>query len=462
MILIREARVLTMIGPGSPPPGVARRGRAMSDLGVLPRADVMIEGDRILSVTPGPGSAPGAASRASGRVINAAGRVLMPGFIDAHTHALWAGDRLDEWELKRRGASYLDILKAGGGIMATVRAVRAASEDELARGLRARLAVMLREGTTTVEVKTGYGLSAEAELKMLRVILGAARHAVTGGSAMPSAPDEARAPGETRVESGPRTMLSPAVGRPGCGAGAALPAVVPTALLGHAIDPGRDRAEFIDEMCGPALDAAHREAPHAAVDAYCEDGAWTMDECVRLFERAASLGHPVRVHTDQFHALGMTDWAVDHGARSADHLEASTPGTLARLGRSATIGVALPCAGFHTDGRYANARAIIDAGGAVVLATNLNPGSAPCASMPMAIALAVRHCGLSPAEAIVACSANAAALLGFADRGVVAPGMRADMILLRHDDERLLACEFGGNPVDLVIRGGEIIGHQPG
>lgn len=210
-------------------------------------------------------------------------------------------------------------------------------------------------------------------------------------------------------------------------------------------------------MQGEALDAAHALAPRVAIDAYCESGAWSLDECITLFERAIALGHPFRVHTDQFNSLGMTDWAIDHGARSVDHLEASTPEAIAKLACSNTIGVVLPCAGFHTDARYANARAIIDQGGAVALATNLNPGSAPCASMPMAIALAVRYCGMTPAEAITACTVNAAAVLSLADRGTIAPGQRADLILLRHTDERQLAYEFGGNPVDAVIHVGRIV-----
>lgn len=346
-------------------------------------------------------------------MIDAGGRVLMPAFVDAHTHALFAGDRLDEWELKRRGASYLDILKAGGGIMATVRSVRAASQDELVQLLRTRLGSMLREGTTTVEVKSGYGLSTEHELKMLRAI----RAAASGFQGT----------------------------------------VVPTALLGHALDPDVPAGRFIENMIYETLPAVHAEFPGIAVDAFCEEGAWPLEACIRLFERAIALGHPIRVHTDQFNSLGMTEWAIAHGTLSVDHLEATLPKSLRLVAESRTSAVILPCAGFHTDGRYADGRALVDAGGGerLVLATNLNPGSAPCASMPMAVALAVRMNRLSPQEVIAACTRNAAALLGFSDRGVIAPGKRADLILLRHTDERMLAYEFGGSPVDVVICGGE-------
>lgn len=176
----------------------------------------------------------------------------------------------------------------------------------------------------------------------------------------------------------------------------------------------------------------------------------------RLFEEAIRLGHPFRVHTDQFNELGMTRWAIEHGALSVDHLEATSPEELERVAKSATMGVILPASGFHTDQRYADGRAFIDAG-ALALATNFNPGSAPTLSMPMAIALATRFCGLTIPEAIVASTVNGAALLGLHDRGMIAEGKRADLILLRHRDERQLAYQFGGNPVEVVICEGDII-----
>ncbi len=404
-IIIRHARALTLAqGP------IPRRGPDLARLSIEDDADVVIEGDRIADITPG-----GKARSRDAREIHAHARVLMPGFVDAHTHACWAGDRLDEWALKRQGATYLEILKSGGGIMSTVRAVRAASQADLEASLRARLRTMLREGATTVEVKSGYGLSTEAELKMLRAI---------------------RAAGQAD-------------------SGQPWPTVIPTALLGHALDPSQPN--FVDRTINETLPAVHAEFPDITVDAYCEDGAWPLRDAERLFDRAAGLGHPVRVHADQFNRLGMVEWATAHNARSVDHLEATTPDGLASLARSKTFGVALPISGFHTDGRYAAMRILVDAGGALVIATNCNPGSAPSSSMPLAIALAVRMGGLSPAEAIAASTVNAAALLNLPDRGVLAPARRADLILLRHTDERLLAFELGGNPVDLVLCAGRVV-----
>lgn len=411
-LTITNARVLTM----SSAPDDA--------LGVIPSATVTIENGLIISVVPSTKSAQPSrrgdpsSPQALKPILDARGRIVMPAFIDAHTHALWAGDRLDEWEMKRRGVPYLDILKAGGGIMSTVRAVRAASEDELRDNLQRRLGIMQREGTATVEVKSGYGLTTRDELRMLRVIRG-------------------------------------------CGAAQGM-TVAPTALLGHALDPDIPAERFVRAVIEETLPAVHEEFPGIAIDAFCEEGAWPLEACVRLFEKAIALGHPFRVHTDQFNALGMTEWAIAHGALSVDHLEAMPPGALRALAGSKTFAVMLPCTGFHTDGRYASARPLIEggAGERIVIATNCNPGSAPCSSMPMAVALAVRQNGLTAQEALVACTRNAAGLLGFIDRGVVSPGARADLVLLRHTDERELAHEFGGDAVDEVIVNGAVLGRR--
>jgi len=372
------------------------------DGGAPLRGSLRIEGERIVEL--GPALSP----QPDETVLDADGRVLMPGFVDAHTHALFAGDRLDEFEQRQQGRSYLEILAAGGGILSTVRAVRQASEEELAHALGERLQVLLEHGTTSVEVKSGYGLSTRDELKMLRAIVRAGR----------------RFPGT----------------------------VVPTALLGHALDPAEP--DFVERVLRETLPAVHAEFPHVAVDAFCEQNAFGVHDCRRLFERALALGHPIRLHTDQFTAQGGLELALELGACSVDHLEATSPAGLQALGRSQTYGVLLPVSGFHTDGRYADARALLAAGGKLVLASNYNPGSSPCFSMAFVIALALRKLNLSVLEAIRACTERAAALLGLGDRGVLRAGARADLILLRHRDERLLGYELGGNPVQRVIVAG--------
>ncbi len=398
-LLIRNARLLTL-GPASRP----RRGKELADLGLIPVGEILIADGKIAAV--------GAKvdAPADAEIIDALGRVVMPGFVDCHTHACWAGDRLDEWEMKLRGVPYLEILKKGGGIHATVKAVREATQKQLAASLRDRLGAMLREGTTTVEVKSGYGLTTEAEMKMLRAIRRAA----------------AEWPGT----------------------------VVATALIGHAFEGDLD--EYARMVVKDMLPEVAREFPDIAVDAYCEEGAWSVDACVKLFEKARK-HHPIRVHVDQFNSLGMIPEAIRLHARSVDHLEASTKKDLLALAASPTMGVILPCTGLHTDQRFMRSRLFIEQGGALALATNCNPGTSPSHSIPLAIALAVRFCGLTPAEAIAAATVNAAAVLGFTDRGNLAAGQRADLLLLRHKDERALAYELGGNPVDTVICAGQII-----
>ncbi len=397
-LLIRNARILTL-GQGSRP----RRGKEFADLGIIPAGEVLVADGKIAAV------GPKVDAPADAEVIDALGRVLMPGFVDCHTHACWAGDRLDEWEMKLRGVPYLEILKKGGGIHSTVKAVREATQKQLAASLRDRLGLMLREGTTTVEVKSGYGLSTEAEMKMLRAIRRAA----------------AEWPGT----------------------------VVATALLGHAFEGDLD--EYARMVVKDMLPEVSKEFPDIAVDAYCEQGAWSVDACVKFFEKARK-HHPIRVHADQFNSLGMIPEAVRMHARSVDHLEASTKKDLIALAQSPTLGVILPCTGLHTDQRFMRSRLFIEQGGALALATNCNPGTSPTHSIPLAIALAVRFCGLTPAEAIVAATVNAAAVLNLSDRGTIAPGQRADLVLLHHKDERALAYELGGNPVATVICGGQI------
>jgi imidazolonepropionase len=380
----------------------------MHNLLVLPQADVLVEGGVIREIAQS-----GTLSAPRAHVVEAQGRVLMPAFVDCHTHALWAGSRVDEWERKLAGASYLDILRSGGGIMSTVRAVRACDERTLTQCLHARSREWFaRGGTLTMEVKSGYGLSTQAELMMLRAI--------------------AAVPAELGT-----------------------PSIVGTALLGHALDPSTP--DFVRATLEDTLPAVHREFAGITIDAYCESGAWSLEDTCELFARASALGHPLRVHADQFHSLGMVSRAIAMGARSVDHLEASSDADLDALARSQTVAVGLPICGMHMDGRYARLRRVVDGGGAVAIATNCNPGSAPSASMPLAIALAVRHCGLSVAEAITASTVNGAAVLGLADRGTIEVGQRADMIVLEHSDERELAYALGGVHVRHVIQQGRLL-----
>ncbi len=407
-LTITNARILTLAG-ATPP----RRGDTLCDLGVIERGFVRIEDGRIAEV----GEGEETSNDSQEIVIDAQGCVLMPAFVDCHTHACWAGQRLDEFALKLAGRSYLDILEAGGGIMSTVRAVRAASQQELTENLRRRLERMAALGTATVEVKSGYGLTTNDELKMLRAV----REAASGGAMT----------------------------------------IVPTFLGAHAIDP--DNPKFIEQTINETLPAVVEEFPGIVCDAYCEEGAWSLDDTKRLFEKAQSLGLPLRVHADQFNSLGMTRLAVDMNVVSVDHLEATTPDDLKYLAQSETMGVALPACGFHLDDRYAPARAFIDAGGALAIATNYNPGSAPTPSMPFVIALACRKMGLTPAEAIACSTINAACVLNLASEvGSIEVNKRADLQLLDGTDERELGYEFASPGPRLTIINGQVSHRRAG
>ncbi|MDZ4830670.1 MAG: imidazolonepropionase [Phycisphaerae bacterium] len=399
---VANARILTLAPAGAA--AGPRRGRWLSELGVIGRGWVTVEGERIARI--GVGDAP----PHLGNMIDARGRALLPGFVDCHTHACWAGDRFDEADLRRAGIPYLEILKRGGGIMSTVRATRAATREILAAATLARFRAAARLGTTCIEAKSGYGLSTDAELRLLDAIADAAR--------------------------GTRQT------------------VVSTFLGAHAKDP--DNPKFVEETINVTLPNAARVRPGITCDAYCEEGAWSLDECRRYFVAAVALGCPIRVHADQFHSLGMVGLAIELGTRSVDHLEATTEGDVQRLAASRAIGVALPGCGFHLDGRYAPLRKLIDLGGAAAIATNLNPGSSPTPSMPFIIALAARHLGLSPAEAIACATVNAAHVLALEDElGTIEVGKRADFQLLASGDERTLAYEYAGPEPDEVWIGGQ-------
>ncbi|TDJ55482.1 MAG: imidazolonepropionase, partial [Planctomycetota bacterium] len=231
--------------------------------------------------------------------------------------------------------------------------------------------------------------------------------------------------------------------------------VIPTFLGAHALDP--DNPRCVDETINETLPAVVEEFGAIACDAYCEQGAWSVADTGRLFERAAALGCPLRVHTDQFNSLGMTRLAIEMGAVSVDHLEATTPVDLELLAASPTIGVALPASGFQLDDRYMSGRALVDAGGVLALATNYNPGSAPTPSMAFVIALACRKLGLTPAEAIAAATVNAACVLGLQGKvGSIEPGKRADMQLMDFTDERESGYEFATPGPPLVMCGGQV------
>jgi imidazolonepropionase len=415
-LVIHDARqLLTLSSPDGP-----RRGRAMQELGIIEDGAVAIRGDRIASL--GHTSEVLAEAGDGASLIDASDKVVMPGFVDPHTHLVFAGDRASEFEMRLQGASYMEIMAAGGGIMNTVRATREASLDRLVHQSRERLDRMLAHGTTTAEAKTGYGLDTEDELKMLEAI-------------------------RLLDESHPVDL-------------------VPTFLGAHAVPAEyQGRAEdYVELVVDEMLPTVEREGYLAGemlpfCDVFCEEGAFSVEQSRRILEKARDLGMGLKIHTDEFKSLGGTALAVELGATSADHLACTTDREIELLAHSGTIGVLLPGTPFGlAEDHYSPARKMIDAGVAVALATDLNPGTCYCESMPFIMALACRQMGMTPAEAIAASTINAAFAIGLGHEvGSLELGKKADLLILDVPDYRHLAYRFGSNPVETVIKAGRII-----
>lgn len=338
--------------------------------------------------------------------IDGRGLSAIPGLVDCHTHACFAGDRVEEFALRASGASYEELHARGGGILATVRATRAAGEEALAAALRRHVGWMLQSGTTTFEAKSGYGLDRETELAQLRAIADA------GG--------------------------------------------VPTWLGAHAVPPEHADAEaYVDFLLSEVLPEAASLAE--AADVFLEQSAFDVDQARRYLEACRSAGLVLRLHGDQFTEAGAVPLAVELGARSVDHLEATGQGGIAQLAASAVTAVLLPASALFLGRPMPPARALVDAGAAVALATDFNPGSAFCESLPLVLSLACTQLRLAPEEALSACTVNAAHVLGRADRkGRLAPGFDADVVLLAAEDWRHVAYHLAGPVVHAVVRGGEL------
>lgn len=426
LLITHAAQLLTLASPTGP-----KRGEQMSDLGLIPDGAVAVQGETIAAV------GPTAAVRAvyeSETVIEADGKVVLPGFVDPHTHVLFAGDRAGEFELRLQGATYMEIMEAGGGIQSTVNATRTAPWEALLQETHVRLEAMLLHGTTTAEVKTGYALEQEGELRMLRAILALDRDHHQALDLVPTFMAAHAVPRE--YHDNPEAYVRQVVDE-------MLPAAA---------------ALWAEEPAGPStLPRAGRPAP-LFCDVFCEQGAFDLAQSRRILERARSLGMGLKIHVDEFASLGGTALAAELGAISADHLVCTPEEELLALARSNTIAVSLPGTPFGLgDPHYSPARKLIDAGGALALATDLNPGTCYCPSMPFIIALACRAMRLTPAEAITAATINAAHAIGWGKQvGSLEAGKQADVVVLDLPDYRHLAYRFGANPVEVVVKRGQI------
>lgn len=413
MLIHNASQLLTLSGG-------PQRGRQLGQLGMIPQGAALVQDGLIAAV--GTSQQLLAAFPHEER-LDAGGRVVMPGFVDPHTHLIWAGDRAAEFEMRLQGKSYLEILAGGGGILSTVRLTRIASLNKLLQETRPRLWRMFQHGTTTAEAKTGYGLRIATELRLLQALL-------------------------ALNDEGPLDLAI-------------------TFLGAHAIAPEyKDKPdEYIHLICSTMLPLLKEwwgqrpnQAPLPFVDVFCETGAFTLEQSRRILETARELGFPLKIHADEFDNLGGATLAAELGAVSADHLVVSSPEDIAALAASGTVAVALPCTPFGlAESQYTPAQAILEAGGLLAIATDLNPGTAWCESMQFAIALACRYLRLTPAQAIAAATINAAAAIGRAQQvGSLEPGKQADILLLDVPDYRHLGYRFGVNLVHTIIKKGQV------
>jgi imidazolonepropionase len=399
-LLVRDLAQLATPSLAARPP---LRGAALRDVEVVGDAFVLCDDGRISAV-----GRMRELDAIEGEVeqLDGTGLCAVPGFVDCHAHPCFLGDRVEEFALRVAGASYEELHAAGGGILSTVRATRAGGEGELQAAVRRHRDWMLRAGTTTFEGKSGYGLDRETELASLRAVADA------DGS--------------------------------------------PTWLGAHAVPPEFDDGDaYLDFALAEVLPEAAGVAD--AADVFVEEGAFTVGQARRYLEACREASLALRLHGDQFTERGAVELAIEVGARSVDHLEATGERGVRTLAASDVAAVLLPASALFLDRPMPPARALVDAGAVVALATDFNPGSAFCESLPLVCALACTQLHLSPAEALASCTLNAAHVLGRADRsGRLAPGYDADLVLLAAPDWRHLAYHLGGDLVAAVVRRGVV------
>ncbi|MEW6405050.1 MAG: imidazolonepropionase, partial [Chloroflexota bacterium] len=387
MLIHSASQLLTLAGG-------PQRGQDLGTLGLIENGAVLMRDEKIIAVG---SSAELKAAYPNEPSLDATGCVVMPGFVDPHTHVIWGGDRANEFALKMAGAKYLDILAAGGGIISTVRATRTASIESLIAQTRPRLLRMFAHGTTTAEAKTGYGLQTATELRLLKALL--------------ALDDE--------------SPLDLAI----------------TFLGAHAIAPEfkDDPQGYTDLVCGTMLPMLkgwwETHAPNLSlpfVDVFCENKAFNLEQSRQILTQAQSLGFPLKIHADEFDNIGGASLAVELGAVSADHLVKTSEADIAALGKSDTVAVALPCTPFGlAEKDYTPAGKLLEANAILALATDCNPGTSWNESMQFAIALSCRYMGLTPAQAIAASTINSAHAIRRSDTiGSLETGKQADLLIL--------------------------------
>ena len=410
-LLLRNIKQLVTVNSGGNP---FKAGKAMGNVGIIENASVFVEDGIIQWVGPADGFR--IPLNRDADILDASSFVALPGFVDAHTHALFAGSRENEFAMRSEGKTYQEIAAQGGGILSTVGATRAASKKELKKWTSKRLDAMMEHGTTTVEIKSGYGLDPDAEIKML----------------------------EALKELGDEHFMT----------------VVPTFLGAHAVPPEHkeNRAAYVELICEHMLPYVAKKNLARFCDAFCESGYFTVDESRKILERARLLGLLLKLHSDEFTAIGGTELAAELGATSVDHLEHITDDGINALRNRETIAVVLPGVSFFLRNPYAPARGLIDADIPVAIASDFNPGSCMSFSMPLMMTIACTQMSLTPEEAICATTLNGAAAVGLSSFiGSIEVGKQADIILYEIPNYRYLAYHFGANFVSKVIKKGTIL-----
>jgi imidazolonepropionase len=409
LVLRNAAQLVGVTGPSQ----TRAAGRAMKDLGAIADGSVVIKGERIAWLGPTAELPP---LPAGAEVLDVSGRAVMPGLVDSHTHLIFAGSRADEWEQRLQGHTYQEISARGGGIQSTVEQVRRASREELKALARPRLRRLLELGVTTVEVKSGYGLTPADERKCLEAVA------------------------DLNAE-GPLEL-------------------VPTFLGAHAVpkEYRQDRVGYLRLLCDEMLPEVARCGLAEFCDVFCENGVFSVEESRGLLRQAQSLGLKLKLHADELTPLGGAELAAELGATSADHLLCVSDAGIEALARSGTVATLLPGTAFFLGVDYAPARRLIERGAAVALASDCNPGTCPTENLPLVGAMACARMGLLPAEALQALTLNGAAALGRGDRlGSLAVGKQADLVVLVVPDYRDLFYHFGVNHVWRVVKRGRVV-----
>ena len=392
------------------------RGRTMQNLPVLEGGWVACAGGKVVAVGPEEKVREQVEITAKTEVIDAAGKVVTPGLIDPHTHLIFGGSREDEFYLRAQGADYMEIMEAGGGILSSVRATRAASLEELVETGRQRLRWMLELGVTTVECKSGYGLDLETELKQLEAVRILQR--------------------EQPVE------------------------LVPTFLGAHAWPPeyAGDHEGFVEFLLDTVLPAVKEQGVAEYVDVFTEKGVFSVEQSRRILQKAQELGFKLRMHADEMHSLGGAELAAELNAASADHLLMVSGQGIRALLESDVVPILLPGTAFTLRKPYAPARKMLAAGLPLALATDFNPGSCPTANLLLVMSIACLYMAMTPEEVFNAVTINAAHSLGRSQRlGSLEPGKQADLVIFAVDDYKKIPYYIGVNLAETVIKAGQVV-----